>query len=106
MTITLDLPEDLERAIRTRTGVSAGGLPDALLTLLRSSVGGPGGNGPHVPPATPMPLQPTPYPDDEPLGLLADGAGYAAVPFPVVGRVEARYTLGEPLTPTALPDDE
>lgn len=106
MTITLDLPEDLERAIRTRTGVSEGGLPDALLTLLRSSVGGMSGNGQQVPRATPMPLEPTPYPENEPLGRLADGAGYEAVPFPVVGRVEARFTVGEPLSPTALPDNE
>lgn len=106
MTITLDLPEDLERAIRTRTGVGEGGLPDALLTLLRSSVGASSGNGQPAPRATPLPLEPTPYPENEPLELLVDGAGYEAVPFPVVGRVEARFTAGEPLTPTALPDNE
>lgn len=103
MTITLDLPGDLEQAIRMRADESGHDVSNTVISLLRHSMSS--GNG-RVYPLEPLPLIPAPYPDDEPLGLLSDEVGYEAVPLAVAGELKARFVAGGDLIPTPIPDDE
>jgi len=82
MTITLELPGDLEQAIRSRAAESGHDLSSTVISLLRHSLGG--GNG-SVSLAGPLPLAPSPHPDDEPLSLQSNETGYESA-----ARVQSR----------------
>lgn len=95
MTLTIELPTDLEVALRARAVQGGGDLPELVVGLLR---------GTTRTAASPVPrLLPGPYPDESD---AADGASYQPVPLPAVRSVTARFVPAGTLAPTPLAADE
>src|SRR5262245_17455774 len=105
MTISLNLPADLEAALRARAAASGHDLPDLLIRLLQTTVGlkRPNGAGDH-PASSPPPLEPGVYRDE----ALTAGAEemFQAVPLPQVGTASVRFVPAGRLTPSTLDDAE
>lgn len=99
MTVTVNLPTDLEHALAARAVAGGYPLSDAIVDLLRDTVG-PGRQTRTTPPV--RRLDPGLYPDDEP----AEDGTYQAVPLPLVGTAAARFVPAGPLTPAVVPDGE
>jgi hypothetical protein len=103
MTITLKIPADLEGSILACAALNGNKVEDAILTLLRSSVG----SSPLIQKMITMSskrLEPAIY-SDEPLGTDTD-FDYRPVPFKSVGTAIARPTTVGRLSPTSYPDVE
>ena len=94
MTIQLELPAELERALRRRAEKSGRGINSLLVGLLQETVR-------HSDEPI-LPLVPGEYPLEE----LGEELEYGSVEFPIVGVVKARFVDAGPLIPQAYPDDE
>jgi hypothetical protein len=94
MTIQLELPDELERALRRRAERSGREINSLLVGLLQESV--------TKSDDSLLPLLPGEYPYEEP----GEELDYQPVEFPIVGTVQVRFVDGGPLLPQAYPDDE
>lgn len=98
MTIQLDLPRELELAVRRHARESGREVGSWLVGFLQDNV--------EVPElrATPVAqrLIPPAYPDEN----IGEELEYQPVQFPIVGAMKVRCIEGGPLVPPTFPDDE
>jgi hypothetical protein len=100
MTVTVDLPPDIQGAILARANAGGWPLADTIVALLRDTVQDP---RPARRPVTPVrKLDPGLYPDDGPI----DEITYQPVPLPLAGTAAVRFVLAGQLTPPVLSDAE
>jgi hypothetical protein len=95
MTIDLELPQELELAVRRRARESGREVGPWLVGFLQENVVQP------EEPAIPR-LTPATFPDEE----LGEELEYRPVELPIVGSVKARFVDAGPLAPQVYPDDE
>jgi hypothetical protein len=92
MTIQLDLPQDLERAVRRRAEASGREVGPWLVGFLEETVMV---NDERIPR-----LEPSAYPDEG----IGDEVDYRPVVFPVVGTAKVRFVADGRLTPPSYPE--
>jgi len=95
MTIALELPEELELAVRRRARECGREVGPWLVGFLQENVAEPTDQAA-------LPLMPSEFPDEE----LGEELEYRPVEFPIVGVVKARFVDAGPLVPQAYSDNE
>jgi hypothetical protein len=100
MTITVNLPADLQDSLLAHAAASGLNLEDEILTLLRDTMIL--HNSDKRSPPTLQRLEPGVFPDE----TLADDFSYQSVPFPLIGTVSSDLKLDGRLIPSTLPVSE
>jgi len=100
MTVTLDLPADLQGKILARAAMNGSNVEEMIVILLRESVVP--SNGSQRLLVSPQPLQPGIYPDE----AIPDVADYRPVPLSNAGVVTAHLIPAGRLMPATFPDTE
>ena len=100
MTVTLDIPADLQGTLLARAAMNGSNMEEMIVILLRDSVISPGSN--QRPQMQPQRLEPSVYPDD----AGADDPAYQPVPLSPVGTVMAHLIPAGRLMPATFPTAE
>ncbi|HEV3438435.1 MAG TPA: hypothetical protein VG122_13820 [Gemmata sp.] len=100
MTVTLDIPADLQGTLLARAAMNGSNMEETIVILLRDSVISPGSSQQPVMPL--KRLEPSVYSDE----IEADDSTYQPVPFSPVGAVIAHLIPAGRLMPATFPNAE